>query len=205
MNQTTPKSPVATTDAEPNDASFLSRREAIKRVAMLLGLTITPGLLEGIARAQAVAASGKPVNFTAVQFALVDAMVARILPRTDTPGARDVGVPAFIDLMFGAYMAAADKATWVKGVADVEARAQRAHGKGFTQLTDPQQDVVLKAVATESQQKEKTFFHQMRDLTLVGYFTSEAVGRNVTQFDPIPGRYDACLPLNEVGNRSWTR
>ena len=107
--------------------------------------------------------------------------------------------------MFGGYLTPADKQTWSDGLADVDARAQRAHRQSFTRLTEAQQDTILKTIATESQAREKTFFHQIRDLTLIGYFTSETVGRTVTQFDPIPGRYDACVPLSEVGNRSWTR
>ena len=205
MNPNTPHSPFAP-ESQADAMGLLSRRAAIQRVALLVGATLTPTFLESIAQAQAVGAmAAKPVHLSGVQFAVVDAISERILPRTDTPGARDVGVPTFIDLMFGAYLTATDKATWVEGLADVDARSRRAQGKAFAQLNETQQDAILKSVANESQRKEKTFFHQIRDLTLVGYFTSEPVGRNVTQFDPIPGRYDACLPLSEVGNRSWTR
>ena len=64
---------------------------------------------------------------------------------------------------------------------------------------------VLTRIAQASQNKEKTFFHQIKELTLLGYFTSEPVGKNVLHYDPIPGRYDGCIPLSEVGNKSWTR
>lgn len=190
----------------PDDAMLLSRRDAIKRVALMLGATLTPSLLEGVAHAQATGATAaKPVNLSGTQFAVVEAIAERILPRTDTPGARDVGVPQFIDVMFGGYLTPADKKTWTEGLADVEARALRSHRQSFSRLSEAQQDALLKTIATESQAKEKTFFHQIRDLTLIGYFTSEQVGRNITQFDPIPGRYDACVPLSEIGNRSYTR
>ena len=46
-------------------------------------------------------------------------------------------------------------------------------------------------IAAAAQGQEKSFFQLMRDLTLAGYFTSEPVARNVTHFDPIPGRFDA--------------
>lgn len=189
-----------------DEANLLNRREAIKRVALMVGLTLTPRLIEGVAHAQAAgASSAQPGNLNATQFATVDAIAERILPRTDTPGARDVGVPQFLDVMFGGYLTAADKKTWTDGLADLEARAQRTHRQSFNKLNETQQDALLKTIATESQAKEKTFFHQIRDLVLIGYFTSETVGRTVTQYDPVPGRYDACVPLSEVGNRSWTR
>ncbi len=205
MNPNTDPS-VAAADFQAPDVALLSRRAAIKRVALLVGATLTPAVLEGLAQAQSVGAiATKPVNLSGAQFAVVDAIAERIVPRTDTPGARDVRVPQFIDLMFGDYLTGADKKTWIDGLADVDARSQRAHGKVFAQLNETQQDAILKVIAGESQRMEKTFFHQIRDLTLVGYFTSEPVGRNVTRFDPIPGRYDPCVTLSEVGTRSWTR
>jgi hypothetical protein len=205
MNPNPENSPV-TTELDTSNASLLSRRSAIKRVALLIGATLSPALLDGIARAQSAGGTtSRPVHLSAAQFAIVDAIAERILPRTDTPGARDVQVPQFIDVMFGAHLTAADKKTWSDGISDIDARSQRAHRKGFAQMTEGQQEALLKAVAVESQRKERTFFHQVRDLTMIGYFTSEPVGRNVTQFDPIPGRFDACLPLSEAGNRSWTR
>jgi hypothetical protein len=39
---------------------------------------------------------------------------------------------------------------------------------------------------------------------VLGYFTSEQVGRNVLLYDPVPGRYDGCVPIDQVGRRNWT-
>ena len=44
---------------------------------------------------------------------------------------------------------------------------------------------------------------QVRKLSLFGFFTSEKIGKEVLSFDPIPGRYDPCIPVSEVGN-AWT-
>ena len=43
------------------------------------------------------------------------------------------------------------------------------------------------------------------ELTVLGYFTSETVGKTVLHYDPVPGRFEACIPLAEVGNRAWTK
>jgi hypothetical protein len=64
---------------------------------------------------------------------------------------------------------------------------------------------VLRRIATAAEGKESTFFQLIRDLTLLGYFTSEAVGRHVTHYNPIPGPFQGCVPLAELGNRAWTR
>lgn len=185
-------------------AATLTRREAIKRTALILGTAITPSLLAGLLQAQPVAAgpAAKPAFLDARQFATAGAIAERILPRTDTPGAADVGVPAFIDLMYGKYLTAEEKAVFAAGLADVEKAAKG--GGGFAQLPGAQQDEVLRAIAVASQAQEKTFFHLIKELTLLGYFTSEQIGKNVLRYDPIPGAFQGCIPVSEVGPAAWT-
>ena len=43
----------------------------------------------------------------------------------------------------------------------------------------------------------------IREFALLGYFTSENIGTEVLNFDPIPGGYKPCIPVSEVGN-AWT-
>lgn len=47
------------------------------------------------------------------------------------------------------------------------------------------------------------FFAMLKELTLLGYFTSEKVGLEVLNYDPIPGAYLGCIPLPENG-RTWS-
>jgi gluconate 2-dehydrogenase gamma chain len=195
------------TPSESTEIQAMSRREAIRRATLFLGVAITPSLLTGVM--QAAAAPGtvkaKPIYLSAKQFEIAGALAERILPRTDTPGALDVGVPAFIDLMYGKYLAAEDQKVVAAGLAEVEAASLAAHKKIFTQLTGGQQDAVLTAIAEASKTKTRTFFHQIKELTVLGYFTSEIGGKEVLHYDPVPGRFDACIPLADVGNRTWTK
>jgi hypothetical protein len=185
-------------------ALLMSRREALKRAALMLGVALSPALIDGVLRAQP-AAGGKTVFLTAAQFATVSAVVERIFPKTNTPGALDVGVPAFVDLMAGGYMSPAELGTLTAGLADVEGRSTAAHQKAFGQLTASQQDALLMKLASEPQGKSLAFFRQIRELTIVGYFTSETVGKTVLNYDPVPGRYEACVPISETGNVNWTK
>lgn len=205
MNSTSPFSP----RPESTDVQLMTRRAAIARAAMLLGVAISPALLTGVLHAQPVAAgagsAAKPVYLTAKQFEAVSAIADRILPGTDTPGALDVGVPAFIDLMIGKYLGEEDRKVVVAGLAELEVASGAAHGRGFAQLTAAQQDALLVATAEAAKTKVRTFFHQIKELTVVGYFTSERVGKTVLHYDPVPGRFDGCIPLAEVGNLNWTK
>lgn len=174
---------------------------------MMLGVAITPSLLSGIKQAQTAASAGntQPRFLSAGQFAIAGAIAERILPKSDTPGARDVGVPAFLDVMYGKYMTDEEKAVFAAGLAEVDTLGKATGQRGFAELTPEQQDTVLTKVAVAAQDKEQTFFHLIKELTLLGYFTSEPIGKNVLHYDPIPGRYDGCIPLADVGNVAWTR
>ncbi len=185
----------------------MTRREAIKRAALFLGIAISPSLLTNALRAQArVAAAGTASRFLgAAHFEMVGIIAERILPKTDTPGAVDAGVPGFIDLIYGKYMGAADKTMFTAGLDGVAAAATKSHGKSLAQLTPDEQDALLRGIAVASQKSPKSFFLQIKELTVTGYFTSELVGRTVLKYDPIPGRFDPCIPLSEVGNVQWTK
>jgi len=195
------------TPTEPTDDRLLSRREAIRRASLFLGVALTPSLLAGGLRAQA-AAPGADAGLralTAEQMQSLAAATDRILPRTDTPGASDVGVPAYIDLMLAEYMSADERQVFVSGLAQLDAMSRAAHGSAFVRLSPDRQDSVLRALAVASQNQTGTFFHLLREATIVGYFTSEIVGKTVLHYDPVPGRFDPCVPISEVGNVNWTR
>ena len=204
MNSSSPLSG----QTEVADAVTMSRREAIKRAAMLLGVAFSPSLVENALQAQTAAGGGavaKPVYLSAKQFEAVSAIADRILPRTDTPGALDVGVPAFVDLMYGKYLRTTDQAVVAAGLAELETASGAAHRRGFAQLTPEQQDALLTKVAEASKTKERTFFHQIKELVVLGYFSSERIGKTVLHYDPVPGRFDGCIPIAEVGNVAWTK
>lgn len=189
------------------DPALLTRREALKQAAFFLGVALTPSIVTGVLRAQTPAAGGATGRryLDVSQFPTVAAAAERILPKTDTPGALDVGVPAFIDLMYGEFLTGDERFLFATGVKDIEAAARARHGQAFTALAASAQDDVLRSIAQASQGKDKTFFALLKELTVTGYFTSETVGRNVLHYDPVPGRWDACIPISEVGNRNWTR
>jgi hypothetical protein len=176
----------------------LSRREAIRRAAMLAGVAFSSDWLLA-----SQAAPAKKTYLTSAQADMVSAMAERILPRTDTPGARDVGVPAFIDLLYGEFMTDAERDLLTAGLADLDTRA-RAAGGAFATLSAERQDAILREVAQAEEGREQGFFRLFRSATVLGYFTSEEVGRNVLHYDPVPGRYDGCVPIDEVGRRNWT-
>jgi gluconate 2-dehydrogenase gamma chain len=186
---------------EPSGPNGIDRREAIRRAALLAGVVLAPHWL-------ILADSARPLAqaryLTPAQLAIAGAIADRIIPRTDTPGAADVGVPAFIDLLYGEFMTEAERQLLTDGVGGVEAAARSAHGASFPTLAADRQDVLLRNIAGAEKSPDGGFFGLIRSATVLGYFTSEAVGRNVLHYDPVPGRYEGCIPIEQVGRRNWT-
>ena len=181
--------------------STINRREAIRRAALLAGVALAPDWLEFAARAQTPAGR---TYLGAAQAPILSAAAERILPRTDTPGAIDAGVPAFIDRFYGEFMSAADQKLLVSALDEIDAAAKKAHNASFAALPAAQQDTVLRSVATAQQGKDPSSFGLLRSVTILGYFTSEPVGKQVLHYDPVPGAYDGCVPIDQLGRRNWT-
>ena len=90
-----------------------------------------------------------------------------------------------------------------RGLQRLDELSQSAHGRGFTVLSADQQDGVLRSLAESAYPADARCFQQLRQLTLVGYFTSKPVGTSVLQYDPVPARYQGDIPLSEVGKSAW--
>lgn len=179
----------------------ISRRDAMRRAAMVAGVVFAPAWLSLVEGDRAAAQTGA---LSAEQLALVGAIADRILPRTDTPGASDVGVPVFIDQLYGGFMTEAERQMLTTGLAGVQAASAAAHRNSFSALTTAQQDDLLRGIARAEEGQPQGFFRLFRSATILGYFTSETVGKTVLHYDPVPGRYDGCVPITELGNRNWT-
>lgn len=192
--------------SNPVPVDSLTRREALRRASLLLGVAFTPSILAAAAAGVTPpVAAGERGFWGDRERALVAALAERLLPRTDTPGAIDAGVPAFIERMVNAYFTDRERQTFLAGLPQVDALSRSRGGDDFVRLRPEQQDAVLAALAEAAVGQGVTFYSLVREATIVGYFTSELVGKTVLHYDPVPGRFDACIPISEVGNVAWTR
>jgi glucoside 3-dehydrogenase (cytochrome c) hitch-hiker subunit len=190
-----------TPPTEQTTSPGISRREAIRRAALAAGVMVST---EWLSIVDGVRPAAQATRLSAAQASLAGAIADRIIPRTDTPGAADVGVPAFIDLLYGDFMTPAEQKLLTDGLDGVEAAAKSAHGASFASLAADRQDALLRGIAKAEEGREQGFFRLIKSATILGYFTSEPVGRNVLHYDPVPGSYDGCVPIDQVGRRNWT-
>lgn len=200
----------------------MNRRDALSRVALLMGGTLSaPTLLalgEGTNTHQAI---GADFSLNDAQRALVAEIAEHIIPKTTTPGAKEAGVGPFIELMLKDCYKAQEQQNFLDGLADVDAKAMKAHSKKFLETSLAEQVALLKLVEKETIELMKSanvqqvkvgdnvdkevvsskklkgtpFWRLMKELTLFGYFTSEQGATKALDYVPIPGRYDGCIPL----------
>ena len=191
----------------------MNRREAIQRAGLVLGYAIAAPTIAGVLNGcKAKPELGfSPQFLKADQAAIVSAVAGIIIPKTDTPGAIEVGVPGFIDVLVKDCYKKEDQDNFLKGLSDFDAEAKTAYGDAFIDLDAEQQtEYVTKAHKTavdadkagELKDKPRPFILTMKELTIVGFFTSEPGATQVLQYEAVPGAYKGCIPLAEVG-KTW--
>jgi gluconate 2-dehydrogenase gamma chain len=137
---------------------------------------------------------------TPAQMATLVALSDTILPRTDTPGAVDVGVPAFIDLLIAEWYGDDDKAELLGGVDGFEARSRAATGKGFAE-SDPAGRAAFLATIDGKDGETGSLeaaYRRLKDTIIFGYVTAEPVARMLATTPIIPGRFDGCTPVGSI-------
>jgi gluconate 2-dehydrogenase gamma chain len=191
----------------------MNRRDAIQRAALVLGYTISiptlTGVLNGCTAKPELAF--KPEFLSPDQASIVAEVAEIIIPKTDTPGAKDVGIPQFIDLMVKDCYKKEDQDSFLAGLADFDKAAKDAYGDAFMDLEPAQQTEYVTKVHAEAIEKNKNkeyegkarpFILVMKELTVIGFFTSEPGATQVLQYKAVPGAYKGCIPLAEVG-KTW--
>lgn len=198
----------------------MNRREVIQRTALALGYAISAPALAGVLNGckAAPGLSYKPVFFTEDQARTVAELSEIIIPKTSTPGAKDAGVPGFIDSMLKEVYTKEDQDKFLKGLTEFEDDAQKTYGDAFFECKPEEQIALFKkhhdtAIASAGTggptgwwntggDADKPFVLKVKELTLLGFFTSEPGATQVLQYNQVPGPYKGCVPLAEVG-KAW--
>jgi len=185
----------------------IDRREAIRRVTVLLGgvaLVGGGGLVAACERAQNRAATTSAAGtFTAQDIAFLDEVADTILPETKTPGAKAAHVGAFMALMVTDTYEERNQGIFRDGMGKLNAAA-------FMAATPEQRLAQLEQVDREQKtymdaKKDSDpphFFRLIKELTLLGYFTSEIGCSQAMRYRETPGHFDPCVPY-APGETTW--
>ena len=186
----------------------MNRREALSSVALLLGGTIigSSAFLMGCKSN----GSESGISFSPDDISFLNEVGETILPATSTPGAKEAKVGEFMSVYVSDCYEAKDQTIFKEGIQKLNDASQKKNGKSFIESTAEQRHELLVALdkeAKEYQQSKKPedpnhYFRMMKELTLLGFFTSEVGATKALRYVAVPGKYEGCIPYNK-GDKAW--
>ena len=206
----------------------MTRREVLQRVTALLGgVALTGGdhllafSFDAAALKQAMAQGVG--TFTAADVALLDEIADTILPDTSTPGAKAAHVGAFMALMVTDTYTERAQQVFREGMRQLDEACQKAHARPFMAAAPVERLALLEELDREQKTASEEraapartrapaaagtgnepphYFRLMKELALLGYFTSEIGYTQAMRYVESPGRFDPCVP-HAPGDKSW--
>lgn len=185
----------------------MNRREAVQSIALLLGGTMvgSSAFLSGCKPSDS-----KDQAFTAEDIQYLDEVADTILPTTSTPGAKAAKVGAFMTVMVNDCYDEDQQKTFRAGMKKLQDAADKEYNKDFMKLDQQQRHALLVKLDNEQKEYQKTkkkedpshYFRMMKELTLLGYFTSEIGCTQARRYKETPGKFDGCVPYTK-GEKAW--
>lgn len=179
----------------------MKRREAVRYISILLGGTIVgaSGFLSGCK------GSDKKRTFSNEDIAYLDEIADTILPATNTPGAKAAKVGEFITVMVNDCYDEKEQQVFFDGMNKINELSIKLFENPFINATPQQRHQLL--VQLDKEQKDfmqnkkpeevAHYFRMMKELTLLGYFTSEIGCTKAKRYVPVPGKFEGCIPYKK--------
>jgi hypothetical protein len=188
---------------------LLTRREAILRVSALLGGATLIGQSAWLAGCTTAPRSSANL-FSESDVALLDEIADTILPATKTPGAKAAGVGPFIAMMVTDTYDPREQRLFVEGIAALEDESRAQNGGGFMASSPTQRVALLERLDREAIEYMRRpgaegrphYFRLIKELTLLGYFTSEIGCTQALRYAETPGRFEPCVTYT-AGEKAW--
>ena len=185
----------------------MDRREVIKSISLLLGGAVVGSsyFLSGCKANDKVS-----LVFTDADIAFLNEVAETILPETNTPGAKAAKVGEFMTLVVNDCYEKEDQEIFHKGMKQLDDFSNKKFGNKFMKLSAQQKTELLTELDKEQkeyQDKKKPeershYFRMMKELTLLGYFTSEIGCTKAMRYVERPGKYEGCVPYKK-GDKLW--
>lgn len=184
----------------------MNRREALRRTAAITGMAVTSSVSLGLLKG--CKPSGDPgwssIFLTKDEVNLVTSIADTILPKSDTPGALEVHVPEFIDLMLMDNYSLKEQKTFRKSLKSFQDDVKKYHSKTFEKCNEETRAIIIEKEEDKSYQQfaksdKKSSYLIIKELTILGFYTSEYVMNTMLDYHAIPGRFDGCIPFDKDG------
>lgn len=175
----------------------MNRRVAFKQLLFVsAGAMLIPACMEDKSKASVIL---KNFSISAEQELLLAELAETIIPKTDTPGAKDISAHLFALKMLDDCSSKEDQEKFVKNLAAFESLAKKESGKSFTEATAAERSKLLTQLETQKDAAQKDeaaqFYSKMKGLTIQAYTSSQFYLTKVQVYELIPGRYHGCVPV----------
>lgn len=173
----------------------MDRREAIKLTSLFLGGTLIGSefFLSGC-----VSETTSEGLFSEADILFLDEVGETILPETErSPGAKAAGVGEFMSIFVSGCYSEEEQKIFKKGIENLNTRAKEMFSQEFTNLKPAQKHELLVTLDNQAKADEKHYFTMIKQLTILGYFSSRPGATKALRYDPIPGEFIGCVPYKE--------
>lgn len=145
-----------------------------------------------------------PTHFSEEQASWIRILTDTIMPETDTPGALTTGVPEWVERMVFEVYNQENRRRFLEGLDDLDHQIREQYDVSLDQLSSEQsieavQHLNNEMISGQSSRPATGTFRLVKELTLLGYYTSESGATVELRYEAVPGRYEGCIPYEEIG------
>lgn len=140
--------------------------------------------------------AGRPRLLAADERATISAIADAVIPRSETPGALDIGAPDFIELLIAEWLPSAEVDTLRRGIAALDQRAREVHGASWPGLSTAiaTQEIAWAEASTPEPDEAQRALRRIKGWSVHAWLTSETVQKQVIRTNITPGKYEGCVP-----------
>ncbi len=174
----------------------MNRRALLRSAILLVG-----GSVAGLpALAQTAAPAAR--FFTAAQFATLAEFTDVMLPRTDTPGAKDAGVPEAMDALMTNWASDKRQGQFRTLIDDIDRTALSSGGATLAKLPAAKRLDVVRAYDAAKLKADDPVYKRFKELVLTLYYSSEAGATKELRYELIPGKWEPGIEV-APDTRAW--
>jgi glucoside 3-dehydrogenase (cytochrome c) hitch-hiker subunit len=191
----------------------MQRRDLLKSASILLGASLSSATVNAMSMVSDPHQRPPVSKFSPSQYGQLTVLSQLIIPTTDSPGAIEARVPEFIDLIVSQWQTETERSVILNGLDKLNQHCLAQYNSHFIECETQQQEAALSdfellakqeiAKGSAEEENSKTFFYALRELVVVGFFTSHVGATQALKHVHVAGAYIGDYPTAKAG-RAWS-
>ena len=171
----------------------ISRRQALKQfVFVSAGMAIIPSCMQDKSKSAILL---KKIIVDSDDEAMLAELCESIIPKTATPGAKDISAHLFVLKMVDDCTKKEDQTKFLEGMKAFNVFCKSNGGKDFVKCNTEDRKKVLTMLLEKKDEENdlNAFFKTVKRYTIQAYTSSEFFLTKVQVYELVPGRYHGCV------------